>query len=82
MVGRRRKIKKKALAKTSYSNTPKKEIWTKIEMIQNLIFGINFLKKYFEHTMFLYLPTRYSGHHQSFFLISNFVAESLKANKN
>ena len=49
-------------------------------MIQNLIFGILFLKKLF-HTIFLYLSRRFSGHHQSFFLISDFLAESLKANK-
>ena len=41
-------------------------------MIQKLIFGILFLKYYFEYT---------SGHDQNFFLISYFLAESLKANK-
>ena len=51
-------------------------------MIQNLIFGILFLKYYFRHATFLYPSTRSSGHDQGFFLISDFLAESLKANKN
>ena len=41
-------------------------------MIQNLIFGILFLKYYFEYT---------SGHDQNFFIISYFLAESLKPTK-
>ena len=41
-----------------------------------------FRKDYFGHTKFLYLSRRSSGYHQSFFLISGFLAESLKANKN
>ena len=41
-----------------------------------------FWKYYFGHTRFLYLSRRSSRHHQSFFLISDFLAESLKANKN
>ena len=43
---------------------------------------IFFWKYYFKHATFLYLPRLSSGHHQSFFLISYFLAESLKANKN
>ena len=38
-------------------------------------------KYYFGHTTFLCLSRRSSGHHQSFLLISGFLAESLKANK-
>ena len=41
-----------------------------------------FWKYYFGHTKFLYLSRRSSGYHQSFFLISDFLAENLKANKN
>ena len=51
-------------------------------MIQNLIFGILFLKYYFEHTTFLYSSTRSSGHDHNVFLISDFLAKSLNANKN
>ena len=40
-------------------------------MIQNLIFGILFLKILFRHTAFLYSSTRFSGHHD-FFLIFRF----------
>ena len=47
-------------------------------MIQNLMFGILFLKYYFGLTTFLYS----SSGHQSFLLISGFLAETLKANKN
>ena len=43
---------------------------------------IFFWKYYFKHATFLYLPRLSSGHHQSFLLISYFLAESLKANKN
>ena len=40
-------------------------------------------KYYFWHTTFLYSPRCTSGHLQrSFFLISDFLSESLKANKN
>ena len=35
-----------------------------------------FWKYYFKHTALLYLSTRSGGHYQSFFLISNFLAES------
>ena len=38
-----------------------------------------FWKYYFTHTTFLYSSTRSSGHYQSFFLISDFLAESRKA---
>ena len=38
-------------------------------------------KFYFGHTIFLYSPRCTSGHPQSFFLISDFLAENLKANK-
>ena len=38
----------------------KNELWTKIQIIQNLIFGILFLKYYFEHT---------NGYNQIFFLV-------------
>ena len=41
-----------------------------------------FWKYYFGHAKFLYLSRRSSGYHQSFFLISDFLAENLKANKN
>ena len=50
-------------------------------MIQNVIFGILFVKILFWYTTFLCLSRRSSGHHQSFFLISDFLAESFKANK-
>ena len=40
-------------------------------MIQNLIFGILFLKILFRHTAFLYSSTCYSGHHH-FLLIFRF----------
>ena len=43
---------------------------------------IFFWKYYFKHATFLYLPRLSSGHHQSFFVISYFLEESLKANKN
>ena len=36
------------------------------------------LKYYFSHTTFLYSSARSSGHDQYFFLISDFLAESLK----
>ena len=44
----------------------------------NLRFWILFLKYYFSHTTFLYSSARSSGHDQYFFLISDFLAESLK----
>ena len=47
-------------------------------MIQNLISGILFLKILFRAYNCLYLSTRSSEHHQSF-LISDFLAETLKA---
>ena len=50
-------------------------------MIQNLTSGIFFfffLKILFRACNFLYLSTRSSGHHHSF-LISDFLAEILKA---
>ena len=50
-------------------------------MIQNLIFGILFLKIFFSigHTTFLCWSTPFSGHYQSFFfLFFNFLAESQK----
>ena len=40
-----------------------------------------FWKYYFRHTTVLYLPRCSSGHLQSFFLSSGFLAESLKASK-
>ena len=54
-------------------------------MIQNLICGIPFFfffwKYYFGHAAFLYLSRRSNWHHHSFSLISDFLAENLKANK-
>ena len=50
----------------------KNEIWTKIWMIQNLIFEILVWKYYFGHKMFLYSSTHSSGHHLKFFLIFRF----------
>ena len=51
--------------------------WFKISYLKLL-----FWKYFFGHTIFLYSSTRSSGHHQSFFLISDFLAESLKTSKN
>ena len=45
-------------------------------MIQNLIFKIIFLKKFFGHTVFLNSSTRFSEHHQSFFKFRFFSRES------
>ena len=50
--------------------------------MQNVLFGILFLKILFRAYIFLYSPARSSGHHQSCFLVSDFLAESLKANTN
>ena len=51
-------------------------------MIQNLIFGITFLKIVFRaYNVFIFAHTL-QWVSSEFFLISNFVAESLKANKN
>ena len=44
MTGRGQKIKKKHWLKCPKAVPPKDEIWTKIKKIQNLIFGILFLK--------------------------------------
>ena len=60
---------------------PKNEIWTKIWMIQNLIFTILFLKNYLGHTTFLYSSTRPRGHHQSFFIIFRFPSRVSKPTK-
>ena len=50
-------------------------------MIQNLIYGILFLKiDYFGNATYLYPFTRASGHHQSF-SISDLLAESLNVRK-
>ena len=43
------------------------------------MFCFVFGKYYFGHTTFIYSSTRSSGHYEGFFLISNFLAESLKA---
>ena len=45
------------------------------------MFKIISLKILFGYTTISYASTRSSGHHQSFFLILNFLTESLKANK-
>ena len=51
-------------------------------MIQNIIFGFFFffflkILSHFGHTTFLYSSTRFSEHHQSFFLFSDFLEESI-----
>ena len=40
-----------------------------------------FWKYCFGHTDFLYSSRHFSGHHQNFFLISDFLSEILKGNK-
>ena len=77
MVGRRRKTKKNNRLKRPKA-VPKNDIWTKIWMIQNLIFTILFLKNYLGHTTFLYSSTRPRGHHQSFFIIFRFPSRVSK----
>ena len=42
------------------------EIWSKIQMIQNLAFRILFLKYYFGHAIFLYSSARSSGHIENY----------------
>ena len=74
------KIKKnwlKSLKQSSKSKFGPKYKWLKMSFLE-----IFFWKYYFGHTTFLYSSKRSNGHHQSFFLISDFLAESLKANKN
>ena len=65
--------------KNALKHSPKKQNLD--QNMKNLIFGIFFWKYYFGHTKFLYLSRHSSGYHQSSFLISDFLAESLKANK-
>ena len=52
-------------------------------MIQNLLFGIAFLKFYFGHTTFSdeYIVHTLQSTSSEFFFISDFPAESLKTNK-
>ena len=51
-------------------------------MIQNLIFGILFFRKYyFEHKIFLYSSGRSSGHHQSFFFNFRFSSRKPQSQK-
>ena len=79
MVGQRRKIKKKTLAKVPYSSPPpplKKKNKKKIGAKYNW-FDISHSEFYSSTRS----STRFSVHHQIFFLISGFLAESLKANK-
>ena len=52
----------------------------KLLKISNLEFF--FCKYFFGHKILLYSSTRSSGHYQSFFFISDFLAESLEAMKN
>ena len=66
-VGRREKNFKKHWLKRPKEVPPKNEFWTKIQMIQNLRFGILFLKYYFGHITFLYSSAHPSGHDQNFF---------------
>ena len=54
-------------------NDLKSNTWN--SFFENIILGIH-------HTVFLYSPTRSSGYRQRLFLISDFLAESLKSNKN
>ena len=42
------------------------EIWSKIQMIQNLAFRILFLKYYFRHAAFLYSSAHSSGHIENY----------------
>ena len=73
---------KKTLAKTSYSSPQNSEIWTKIKMIQNLTFGVLFWKKLFRSYNFFVFVHTFQWTSSEFFLISDFLTGSLKANKN
>ena len=82
IVGQRRKIEKKTLAKTPYSspqkqnldqniNDSKCHIWN--SFFKNMISGIQ---------LFYICPEVPADIIRTFFLILDFLAESLKANKN
>ena len=64
-----------SLKKNTPKRSPKKK-WFKMSYLEFFSW-----KYYFGHTTFLCLSRRSSGHHQSFLLISGFLAESLKVNK-
>ena len=91
MVGGQWKIKKntglnilkqsKTLAKVSWSSPPNSEIWTKIKMIQNLTFRILFLKTFRAYNFFIFVHL-FQWTLSELFLISDFLTENLKANKN
>ena len=49
--------------------------------MQNLIFGIPFSKILFRAYIFLYSSAHSSGYHQSFFLVSDFLAKVTKPTK-
>ena len=49
--------------------------------MQNLIFGIPFSKILFRAYIFLYSSAHSGGYHQSFFLVSDFLAKVSKPTK-
>ena len=82
--GRRRKTEKKSKQWLKHPKAvpQKRKFGPKYSDSKSHIWNYFFENILFEHTTFLYSSTRSSGHHQSFFLISDFLAKSLKASKN
>ena len=74
-----RKKKKKTLAKTSFSSLPKKRNLKQIICDSKAHIWNSFFENIFSDIQLFYV--RSSGH-RSFFLILDFLTESLKANKN
>ena len=85
MPGRCKKIKnkktKKHWLKRPKAVLPKEKFGPKYKWFKISYLKLFFWKNFFGHKIFLYWSTRCSGHHQSFFLISDFLVESLKASK-
>ena len=74
--------KKKKWLKLPKAVPPKKKFGPKYKLFKISYLKLFFWKNFFGHSIFLYSSTCFSGHHQSFFLISDFLAESHKASKN
>ena len=83
MVGRQRKFEKKHLLKRLKVVPPKKRNLDQIINHSKSHIVVVYLEILFwAFATFLYSSTRSSGYYQSSFLISDFLAESFKANKN
>ena len=74
-------MKKKNWPKRPKAVPQKSKFGQKYKWFKNSSLEFFFRKYYFGHAIFLCSFKRASGHHQSFFLISDLLAESLKAKK-